>query len=247
MSGRYCAAADPLRTAASNLVWLAVVVGLAEQGVVVVAGRVVVPLLPHASPAFHRAFNYNTAARAAARARRQPQRHPTVLRAWLPEAPAGFDFSTAASVFLHSSTPAIAAAAEATTPTSATAAAAAAIAGDEGSTSAVALSKGTATAVFIVGLIPFGIATIEFWRRIAVGASFGTSATGAVVFPPTTTATIGEDGAPSRSRGKQVLGRDALVTAYVLFALAAIVLGIVLFAVLTSPDTFLPPSPPPNA
>lgn len=90
------------------------------------------------------------------------------------------------------------------------------------------LSKETAIAVFVVGLIPFGVATVEFWRRIAVGASFGTAEP--VVF------TIGEDDAPSSSRGKQVLGKDALVTAYIIFAVVAVVLGIVLISVLTSPD-----------
>lgn len=92
----------------------------------------------------------------------------------------------------------------------------------------VGLSKGTAIAVFIVGLIPFGIATVEFWRRIAVRASFGTA--DPVVF------SIGENDAQASSRGKQVLGKDALVTAYIIFAIVAAVLGIVLFSVLTSPD-----------
>lgn len=92
----------------------------------------------------------------------------------------------------------------------------------------VGLSRETTIAVFIVGLIPFGVATFEFWRRIAVGASFGT-ADEQVVF------TIGEDDAPANSRGKQVLGKDALLTAYAIFTVAAIVLGIVLYSVLTSP------------
>jgi hypothetical protein len=91
----------------------------------------------------------------------------------------------------------------------------------------VGLSKETIIAVFIVGLIPFAVATVEFWRRIAVGDSFGTSEP--VVF------TIGKDDSPSRSRGKQVLGKDALVAAYVIFATAAVVLGIVFASVLTSP------------
>jgi hypothetical protein len=100
---------------------------------------------------------------------------------------------------------------------------------DDAVTATAGLSKETAIAVFIVGLIPFGVATVEFWRRIAVGASFGTTA------DPVVFTTIGEDDAPVRSRGKRVLGKDALVTAYILFAVAATVLGIVLFAVATSP------------
>ena len=48
--------------------------------------------------------------------------------------------------------------------------------------------------------------------------------------------TIGQDDASNSSRGKQVPGKDALVTAYIIFAVVAVVLGIVLFSVLTSPD-----------
>lgn len=89
------------------------------------------------------------------------------------------------------------------------------------------LSKETTIVVFVVGVIPFAIATFEFWRRIAVGASFGTN--DPVVF-------IGEDNAPSSSRGKQVLGRDSLITAYIIFAVVIAVLGLVVFSVVTSPD-----------
>ena len=88
------------------------------------------------------------------------------------------------------------------------------------------LSQETAIAVFVVGLIPFAIATVEFWRRIAVGASFGTNEP--VVF-------IGQDDNPNSSRGKQVLGRDSLITAYVIFAVVTAVLGLVLFSVVTTP------------
>lgn len=89
------------------------------------------------------------------------------------------------------------------------------------------LSKETTIIVFVVGVIPFAIATFEFWRRIAVGASFGTN--DPVVF-------IGENDAPSSSRGKQVLGKDSLITAYIIFAVVIAVLGLVIFSVLTSPD-----------
>jgi hypothetical protein len=97
------------------------------------------------------------------------------------------------------------------------------------------LSKEATVIIFIIGIIPFIIATYEFWRRIAVGATFGTG-TDSVTFP--TVATIGKDNAPSSSRGKQVLGQDSLITAYIIFATVAAVLGIVFYAVITSP----PPS-----
>jgi hypothetical protein len=90
------------------------------------------------------------------------------------------------------------------------------------------LSKATTIAVFVVGVIPFAIATYEFWRHIAVGASFGTN--DPVVF------FIGQDDTPTSSRGRQVLGRDSLVTAYLIFAVVIAVLGLVLFSVATSPD-----------
>lgn len=89
------------------------------------------------------------------------------------------------------------------------------------------LSNQAIIATFIVGLIPFAVATVEFWRRIAVGDSFGTGSD-SVVF------SIGEDDAPLSSRGRRVLGKGAMATAYVLFAIAAGVLGIVLYAVITS-------------
>jgi hypothetical protein len=95
--------------------------------------------------------------------------------------------------------------------------------------SSMALSKTTAVGVFIVGLIPFVVATVEFWRRVAVGASFGTSTTERIVI-------IGQKDQPLSSRGERVLGKDALLTAYLLFGIAAAVLGIVLFAVVTSPE-----------
>ena len=93
------------------------------------------------------------------------------------------------------------------------------------------LSKETTILVFIIGVIPFIIATYEFWRRIAVGATFGTGSD-SVVFPTTT---IGNDNDPTSSRGKQILGQDSLITAYIIFTTVAIVLGIVLYAVVTSP------------
>jgi hypothetical protein len=93
--------------------------------------------------------------------------------------------------------------------------------------SAAGLSPTTTVVVFIIGVIPYIWATIEFWRRIAVGASFGTGSDSVVI-------SIGENDNPESSRGKQVLGKGALVIAYILFTIAAAVLGLVLFSVLTS-------------
>mmetsp|Transcript_65544 Transcript_65544/g.77606 ORF Transcript_65544/g.77606 Transcript_65544/m.77606 type:complete len:203 (-) Transcript_65544:232-840(-) len=87
----------------------------------------------------------------------------------------------------------------------------------------------TDTLVFIIGLIPFLWATVEFWRRIAVGASFGTGADSVVI--------IGEDDKPASSRGRRVLGKGALAVAYVLFGVAALSVGIAVFSVLTSAPT----------
>lgn len=93
------------------------------------------------------------------------------------------------------------------------------------------LSNQAIVATFVIGLVPFAVATVEFWRRIAVGDSFGTGNDSVVI--------IGEDDAPLSSRGRRVLGKGALVTAYILFGVAAAVLAIVLYAVLSS-------SPPDN-
>jgi hypothetical protein len=109
----------------------------------------------------------------------------------------------------------------------------------------------TNTIIFIIGLIPFVVASIEFWRRIAVGDSFGTG-TDSIVFPSqqqeeqrnttttTTTTTIrtftiGKDDTPLESRGRRVLGQDSLIVAYVLFTIAAAVLSIVFYSVFTTP------------
>lgn len=98
------------------------------------------------------------------------------------------------------------------------------------------LSNQAIVATFVVGLVPFAVATVEFWRRIAVGDTFGTGSDSVVI--------IGEDDAPLSSRGRRVLGKGALVTAYLLFGVAATVLGIVLYSVLTSgaPETIALPT-----
>ena len=92
-----------------------------------------------------------------------------------------------------------------------------------------ALSPTQTILVFAIGLVPFTVATIEFWRRIAFGESFGTGSDSVVI--------IGENDAPESSRGQRVLGQGALVVAYVLFAVAAGVLGLVIYAVTTSDST----------
>ena len=89
-------------------------------------------------------------------------------------------------------------------------------------------SHATDIAVFIVGLIPFAWATVEFWRRIAVGASFGTGQDSVVI--------IGDDDDPAGSRGRRVLGKGALAIAYVLFGIAALSIGIAVYSVVVSPD-----------
>lgn len=98
------------------------------------------------------------------------------------------------------------------------------------------LSPETTVAVFIIGVIPFVWATIEFWRRIAVGASFGTGSDSVVIpRPDDDFITIGEDGNPESSRGRRTLDKGALTVAYVLFAVAAGSVGIALMSVLMGP------------
>lgn len=97
------------------------------------------------------------------------------------------------------------------------------------------LSPETTLAVFIIGLIPFIWATIEFWRRIAVGASFGTGKDSVVIPRPDDVITIGEDGNPESSRGRRTLDKGALTVAYVLFAVAAGSVGIAVASVVMGP------------
>lgn len=106
------------------------------------------------------------------------------------------------------------------------------------------LSNTANVVVFLIGLIPFGWATVEFWRRIAVGATFGTGRDSVVIPKPqdglldddgNPLITIGEDNNPASSRGRQVLGKDALIVAYLLFAIAAGSVGIAVYSVVTAP------------
>jgi hypothetical protein len=107
------------------------------------------------------------------------------------------------------------------------------------STNTAGLSASTNTIVFIIGLIPFLWATYEFWSRIAVGASFGTGKDSIQIKPSSegmkSFTTIGKDGDLKASRGQQVLGDDALLVAYFLFAVAIGSVGIAVYSVITSP------------
>jgi len=106
------------------------------------------------------------------------------------------------------------------------------------------LSPETTIIVFIIGVIPFVWATWEFWRRIAVGASFGTGKDSVVIPSPfeetdNDLIMIGEDGNPLSSRGRQTLDRGALTVAYVLFAVAGGSIAIAIASVVMGP------APPP--
>ena len=103
----------------------------------------------------------------------------------------------------------------------------------------------TTIIIFIIGIIPFIWATFEFWRRIAVGASFGTTSDSVVIPSPfdnddsdkNDMITIGEDGNPMSSRGRRTLDRGALSVAYVLFAIAAGSVGLAVASVVMGPTT----------
>jgi hypothetical protein len=102
------------------------------------------------------------------------------------------------------------------------------------------LSTTTNILVFIIGIIPFLWATYEFWRRIAVGASFGTGSDSVIIPSPFADdddmIIIGEDNNPNSSRGRRTLDRGALTVAYVLFAVAAGSVAIAVGSVVTSPQ-----------
>mmetsp|Transcript_13659 Transcript_13659/g.19902 ORF Transcript_13659/g.19902 Transcript_13659/m.19902 type:complete len:184 (+) Transcript_13659:1-552(+) len=88
------------------------------------------------------------------------------------------------------------------------------------------LSPETTIIIFIIGIIPFIWASIEFWRRIAVGEPFGTGSDSVI---------IGEDNNPQSSRGRQVLGKDALIVAYILFGIAIGSVSMAVYSVVSSP------------
>ena len=76
------------------------------------------------------------------------------------------------------------------------------------------------TIVFILGTVPFLWATIEFWSRIARGDPFGTGADQVII----------NDTSGNRPKAvRRVLGKDAIIAAYILFAFAgasAVLVGI---------------------
>jgi len=82
--------------------------------------------------------------------------------------------------------------------------------------------------VFIIGIIPFLWASVEFWRRIAVGASFGTTKDSVVIPRP------GDKIEDNQGNARTVLGQDALAVAYILFALAIGAVGLAVASVVTT-------------
>jgi len=86
--------------------------------------------------------------------------------------------------------------------------------------------------IFIIGVIPFIWATIEFFRRVSLGLPFGTGSDSVTIF-------IGEDDNVESSRGRRVLGKGALVIAILLFGIASASIGIAVYSVITS----APPPP----
>ena len=105
------------------------------------------------------------------------------------------------------------------------------------------LSPETTIIVFIIGIIPFIWATYEFWRRIAVGATFGTGKDSVVIPSPFSDKDdendlimIGEDNNPNSSRGRQTLDRGALTVAYILFAIAGGSIAIAVASVVMGPQ-----------
>lgn len=61
------------------------------------------------------------------------------------------------------------------------------------------------TAIFLISIVPFGWATVEFWRRVSVGEAFGTGLDRVI---------IGEDSNPSSSRGPRILGKVITCSEY---------------------------------
>ena len=80
--------------------------------------------------------------------------------------------------------------------------------------------------IFLAGIFPFMWATIEFWRRIMFGESFGTGTDSIVI--------IGSNDSPQDSRGSRILGKGALTVAYTIFVVAFGTLGVVGYSVLSS-------------
>ena len=75
------------------------------------------------------------------------------------------------------------------------------------------------TVVFLIGTVPFLWAAWEFWRRIAVGASFGTGSDSIVIDP--SLVDDADDDQVRRFGGRRVLGADAIWAARALMTVAA--------------------------
>ena len=82
------------------------------------------------------------------------------------------------------------------------------------------------TSIFVVGLIPFVWATVEFNRRVLKGLPFGTGKIGTVRFDSST------DKAREES-GTVVLGKGALLTSYILFGVAGATIFVSIAAVIS--------------
>ena len=77
------------------------------------------------------------------------------------------------------------------------------------------------TVIFVLGCVPFVWAGIEFWRRIAVGDSFGTGTDSVVIL----------DSSGNRPKPvRRVLGTDAIIAARILFGIAFASAALVLIA-----------------
>lgn len=93
------------------------------------------------------------------------------------------------------------------------------------------------TVVFVIGTVPFVWATVEFWRRIAVGVGFGTGSDSVVIDPEVDYKEGADDDQLRRFGGRRILGQDAILTARLLFAAAFFSLGLtgfLAYQVLTS-------------
>lgn len=105
---------------------------------------------------------------------------------------------------------------------------------------------GVDMAIFVAGLFPFLWATWEFWRRIAVGAPFGTGRDSIRIPSPWASKddndnkdddireALDMDDVTSPKPRRRMLDRGSLITAYVLFAVAGAALALTIYSVATS-------------
>ena len=88
-----------------------------------------------------------------------------------------------------------------------------------------ALDPTTTVVVFVLGLVPFVWAAVEFWRRIAVGEPFGTGKDSIIISD--------EEVEGSRFGSRPVLGKGAIYLArglmVVAFGTVALSVGAVVF------------------